>query len=163
VTIAKKRAAFWFLLSVLWLGLIGFASLNPAPPGLKVLERVTSWFPFPGPAMRTAQAVIHAFVFGIWAVLCGKALASVFPSTPPLRLLIFSMTAVLVVGGAIEIIQTWIPNRAPDVVDLSSDMVGAFVFLRVSQSNFIDRFLHHAPIASTSCLVVRHRSQRAEK
>lgn len=142
VMVAKRRAGFWFLLAMLWLGLVGFVSLNPAPPGLETLDSVASWFPFPEVVMSVLQAVIHMFLFGIWAVLWAKTLASVFPSASALRIFLFSIAVVLVVGVAIEIMQIWIPNRAASSVDLSGDMVGAVLFLSVWQSNFIGRFAH---------------------
>ena len=72
MNIARKRAAFWFLLATLWLGLTAFVSLNPAPPGLETLDDVASWFPHPKVAMSVLQAIVHAFLFGIWALFCAR-------------------------------------------------------------------------------------------
>ena len=45
-------------LALAWLGLIGFVSLQPKPPGVDTLQHIADWFPFPQMAMRVLQAII---------------------------------------------------------------------------------------------------------
>ncbi|MBM3333213.1 VanZ family protein [Candidatus Sumerlaeota bacterium] len=138
----KERNRWWLLaLAVVWLGLIGFVSLNSSPPGSETLQGFASWFPFPETALRILQAVIHMFLFGVWAVLCMLTIRSFSPRMVWYVVLAATLGVVFVAGGVIEIAQMWIPNRAADLLDFSGNMTGAVLFLGVWQRNHTRKFL----------------------
>jgi len=76
-------------------------------------------------------------------VQCAFVIVAISPFASVRRIVGISLVAVLVVGGAIEIIQTWIPNRAPDLLDLSGDLAGAIAFLGVFLAAHIGPFASH--------------------
>jgi len=129
-TLMKHNRKMLFLaLAGGWFGLICWASLSSHPPGVETMDSWLAWLPFPKVWKAGARLVVHLTLYGVWAVLCARALKAYRPALPWVYAAAITLGIVLAAGGAIEIAQRWIPNRAADLLDLSGNMVGAALFL----------------------------------
>ena len=126
------RPRFYLLSAAFWLVLIAFVSFSPTPPGIGALGDLASRFADSKTAMRLFQGIIHMLLLGVWAVLCAMLVASFAPAAPAWKIFALSIGAVVIVGIAIEIAQSWVPKRVPGLTDLLGDVVGAVLFLSLS-------------------------------
>jgi VanZ family protein len=105
-----KTAFFWFSLFCIWFATILFLALQTSTPTPE--SSLLAWDKFQ-----------HAAAFGLLALLGGKALESLLPST---RAWFMAFILVVLLGGLVEVAQAMLTDyRSGDWHDLLADAVGA--------------------------------------
>jgi len=118
----------WIAVAI-WLTVVTCTSLTSSPPGSKWLVVLSRHFHSPAKALRLMQAIIHIGLFGIGSVAVASALATTPLFSSNRKLFALTVVFVTVFGGAIELLQDYVPQRRADFLDLSGDVAGAVLFL----------------------------------
>jgi VanZ family protein len=103
--------------------LVVYASLAPwsgwRDLGVSAFAYLTAPWPTHITRFDVIVNVLGYVPFGVFGVL------ALHPRLPPLRAVLVITTAALVLSGAIEALQTFIPRRIPSTVDLLANTLGA--------------------------------------
>lgn len=112
VRCAKRSAdTRWLVAALVYAAVIIFVSSRP-------------YLRAPGPEFELKDNLAHAIEYGIMAALLFRALAPlVWPDA--LLALLLVMTATASLAAADEVFQGTVPGRHRDILDWTSDMVGA--------------------------------------
>lgn len=112
VRCAKRSAdTRWLVAALVYAAVIIFVSSRP-------------YLRAPGPEFELKDNLAHAVEYGIMAALLFRALAPlVWPDA--LLALLLVMTATASLAAADEVFQGTVPGRHRDILDWTSDMVGA--------------------------------------
>jgi VanZ family protein len=70
-------------------------------------------------------------LYAAGALVVVASIRLVFPRLPSLVIFLLTLVIIMSVGFVLELLQTHVPNRAFDLIDLAGDFVGASLALAV--------------------------------